>query len=109
MAGGAIKGSQSGRSLRKRWCAAGHSRPSRPAPRIHCEPVEEVRSELRVIEVTLAPGDTDLAIVVAEYLGSPRATFANRELSRVTFAILAAQAPRLGDTITAAVQWGPAE
>jgi hypothetical protein len=71
--------------------------------------VEEVRSELRVIEVTLAPGDTDLAIVVAEYLGSPRATFANRELSRVTFAILAPQAPRLGDTITAAVQWRPAE
>jgi hypothetical protein len=72
-------------------------------------PVESVRSKLRVVEVSLAPGDPDLAIVVAEYLGSPKATFANRELSRVTFAMLVAQAPRVGDTITAGVEWGSAK
>ena len=71
-------------------------------------PVERVSSELRVIEVSLAPGDPDLAIVVAEHRGSG-ATFANRELSKVTFAVLVVQAPRLGDTITTAVEWGSAE
>jgi hypothetical protein len=69
--------------------------------------VEKVGSELRVIEVSLASGDPDLAIVVAKPRGSG-ATFANRELSQVTFAILATQSPRVGDTISASVEWGPA-
>ncbi len=67
--------------------------------------MEEVRSEMRVIEVSLARGDPSLAIVVAAPADAPM----NRGVSQVTFAILAVQAPRAGDTITAAVEWTSAE